>query len=91
MTDASMIETVQSWLDRGCASWFVPAAAIREIIARNQALSERIAELEGALRECQDKLWVIHFSLRDEAEREAAINACNMATSALASLTQEPQ
>lgn len=41
--------------------------------------------LRAALEECADKLWVIHFGLKDDAEREAAINACNMATAALQS------
>lgn len=36
-----------------------------------------------ALGECEDKLWVLHFSLKDKAEREVAINACNMARETL--------
>lgn len=37
----------------------------------------------AALSECEDKLFVLSFSLRDEAERQAALTACNMASAAL--------
>ena len=45
--------------------------------------ADTITALVEALEESQDKLWVIHFGLKDAAEREAAINACNMASAAL--------
>jgi hypothetical protein len=45
----------------------------------------RMEEMREALGECQDKLWVLHFSLTDKAERQAAIDACNMANAALRS------
>jgi hypothetical protein len=61
--------------------WHPIAAAA--IAACEAEAGERERVLRSALEECQDKLWVIHFGLTDKAEREAAINACNMATAAL--------
>lgn len=43
----------------------------------------RIAALEAALGECQDKLWIARCDSRDEKFRAAAERACDMAGAAL--------
>jgi hypothetical protein len=58
-------------------AWNTRAQAAATIAER------RMEEMREALSECEDKLWVLHFSLTDEAECQAAIDACNMATAAL--------
>lgn len=76
--DADMLPGTPCWV-----------ALIPEAQAVIDALHVR--EMRAALEECQDKLWVIHFNLPDASEREAALNACNMATKALALFTPQPE
>lgn len=53
----------------------------REANARLIAAAPALYE---ALGECVDKLWVLHFGMKDKAEQLAAINAIEMGQRALA-------